>query len=196
VFRVVPRALITPVYEAAKRVAVGDVKSLTTKRAQIIARLKQMGAKDAAILAAVGAEKTEDIDLAKLEVLIGLGTAIKDGEITLETAFPGTSPKEDGKPIFKDEPKPVVPAAQEQPAAPTTPEPTNPAGDPAGTPQERLAAIVTQGGFTLEQFSEWCIAIGFHTVAITAWSEVTDQVANRILRSPSGLITQLKGVAK
>jgi hypothetical protein len=55
---------------------------------------------------------------------------------------------------------------------------------------------VTQCGFTLEQFSEWCIAIGFHTVAITGWSEVTDQVANRILRSPSGLITQLKGVAK
>jgi uncharacterized membrane protein len=90
----------------------------------------------------------------------------------------------------------VVPAAQEQPAAPATPEPTNPAGDPAGTPQERLAAIVTDAGFTIQRFSEWCIAIGFHTVAITEWSEVTDQVANRILRSPTGLITQLKGVAK
>jgi hypothetical protein len=165
---------------------------LTTKRAQIIARLKQMGAKDAAILAAVGAEKTEDIDLAKLEVLIGLGTAIKDGEITLETAFPGASPKDEGKPIFKEELKPVE-------TAPVTPEKVQTAqtaSEPVGTPQERLAAIVTQGGFTLEQFSEWCIAIGFHTVAITAWSEVTDQVANRILRSPSGLITQLKGVAQ
>jgi hypothetical protein len=196
VFRVVPRALITPVYEAAKRVAVGDVKSLTSKRAQIIARLKQMGAKDAAILAAVGADKIEDIDLARLEVLIGLGTAIKDGEITLETAFPGAAPKEEGKPIFKDEPK-AAPAAQEQPAAATTtPQPTNPAGDPTGTPQERLAAVVTQGGFTLQQFSEWAIAIGFHTTSIAEWSEVSDQVANRILRSPTGLISQLKGVAK
>jgi cell division septation protein DedD len=196
VFRVVPRALITPVYEAAKRVAIGDVKSLTSKRSQIIARLKQMGAKDAAILAAVGADKIEDIDLARLEVLIGLGTAIKDGEITLETAFPGASPKEEGKPIFKDEPKPA-PAAPEQPAAaPTTPQPPNPAGDPTGTPQERLAAVVTQGGFTLQQFSEWAIAIGFHTAAIAEWSEVSDQVANRILRSPTGLITQLKGMAK
>jgi hypothetical protein len=196
VFRVVPRALITPVYEAAKRVAVGDVKSLTSKRAQIIGRLKQMGAKDAAILAAVGADKIEDIDLARLEVLIGLGTAIKDGEITLETAFPGASPKEEGKPIFKDEPK-AAPAAQEQPAAaPATPEPTNPAGDPAGTPQERLAAIVTDAGFTIQRFSEWCIAIGFHTAAIAEWSEVSDQVANRILRSPTGLITQLKGMSK
>ena len=192
VFRVVPRALITPVYEAAKRVAVGDVKSLTSKRSQIIARLKQMGATVPAILGAVGADKIEDIDLAKLEVLIGLGTAIKDGEITLETAFPGAAPKDEGKPIFKEEPKPVETAT----VTPDKVQTAQAASEPAGTPQERLAAIVTQCGFTLEQFSEWCIAIGFHTVAITGWSEVTDQVATRILRSPSGLITQLKGVAK
>jgi hypothetical protein len=196
VFRVVPRALITPVYEAAKRVAVGDVKSLTSKRSQIIARLKQMGATVPAILAAVGADKIEDIDLAKLEVLIGLGTAIKDGEITLETAFPGASTKEEGRPIFKDEPKAAPAPTQEPAAAPATPEPTNPAGDPAGTPQERLAAIVTDAGFTIQRFSEWCIAIGFHTAAIAEWSEVSDQVANRILRSPTGLITHLKGMSK
>jgi hypothetical protein len=200
VFRVVPRALITPVYEAAKRVAVGDVKSLTTKRAQIIARLKQMGAKDAAILAAVGADKIEDIDLARLEVLIGLGTAIKDGEITLETAFPGASPKEEGKPIFKDAPKPEVTPAPEpvkEPAvAPTHVVADLKAEEPAGSPQERLAAVVTGAGFTLKQFSQWAIAIGFHAAAIAEWSEVSDQVANRILRSPTGLITQLKAVAK
>jgi len=196
VFRVVPRALITPVYEAAKRVAVGDVKSLTSKRSQIIARLKQMGATVPAILAAVGADKIEDIDLARLEVLIGLGTAIKDGEITLETAFPGASTKEEGRPIFKDEPKAAPAPTQEPAAAPATPEPTNPAGDPAGTPQERLAAIVTDAGFTIQRFSEWCIAIGFHTAAIAEWSEVSDQVANRILRSPTGLITHLKGMSK
>jgi hypothetical protein len=196
VFRVVPRALITPVYEAAKRVAVGDVKSLTSKRSQIIARLKQMGATVPAILWAVGADKIEDIDLAKLEVLIGLGTAIKDGEITLEIAFPGASTKEEGRPIFKDEPKAAPAPTQEPAAAPATPEPTNPAGGPTGTPQERLANVVTEGGFTLQQFSEWAIAIGFHTTAIAEWSEVSDQVANRILRSPTGLITQLKGMSK
>jgi hypothetical protein len=191
VFRVVPRALITPVYEAAKRVAVGDVKSLTTKRAQIIARLKQMGAKDAAILAAVGADKIEDIDLARLEVLIGLGTAIKDGEITLETAFPGASPKEEGKPIFKDEPKPA-PTAPEQPA---TPEPTNPAGDPAGTPQDRLAALVTEAGFSLDLFNKWAVPDFIPQEAAT-WADVPDQFANRCLKGSKGLITQLTGVAK
>jgi len=196
VFRVVPRALITPVYEAAKRVAVGDVKSLTSKRSQIIARLKQMGAKDAAILAAVGADKIEDIDLARLEVLIGLGTAIKDGEITLETAFPGASPKEEGKPIFKDEPK-AAPAAQEQPAtAPVTPEPTNPAGDPAGTPQDRLGAMLTGAGHTIAEFNKWAVDTGFLTAEVGTWSEVPEAVASRCLKGARGLVNQLKGVAK
>jgi hypothetical protein len=195
VFRVVPRALITPVYEAAKRVAVGDVKSLTSKRAQIIARLKQMGAKDAAILAAVGADKIEDIDLARLEVLIGLGTAIKDGEITLETAFPGAAPKEDGKPIFKDEPKPA-PAAVEQPAAaPATPEPTNTTTEPAGTPQDRLGAMLAQAGHTLAEFNRWAVPDFIPQEAAT-WADVPEQFATRCLKGTRGLITQLKGVAK
>lgn len=202
VFRVVPRALITPVYEAAKRVAVGDVKSLTSKRAQIIARLKQMGAKEAAILAAVGAEKIEDIDLAKLEVLIGLGTAIKDGEITLETAFPGAAPKEEGKPIFRDEPKAgeAAPPAQEPTHAPSTPsvatEPATAAQEPAGTPQERLAALVTGAGFTLDTFNRWCIDTGFLQAEVGTWAEVPEALANRCLRGAKGLVGQLKEVAK
>jgi hypothetical protein len=194
VFRVVPRALITPVYEAAKRVAVGDVKSLTSKRAQIIGRLKQMGAKEASILAAVGAEKIEDIDLAKLEVLIGLGTAIKDGETTLETAFPGAAPATDGKPIFKEEPK-AVPAAPEQPvAAPAAPEPV--AVEPAGTAQERLAAVVTDAGFTLDTFNRWCIDTGFLQAEVGTWAEVPEALAARCLKGAKGLVAQLKEVAK
>ncbi len=191
VFRVVPRALITPVYEAAKRVAVGDVKSLTTKRAQIIARLKQMGAKDTNILAAVGADKIEDIDLAKLEVLIGLGTAIKDGETTLENAFPGASPKEEGKPIFKEETKAVEPV----PTAPATPEPTNTTTEPEKTPQDRLAALVTDAGFSLDLFNKWAVPDFIPQEAAT-WADVPEQFANRCLKGSKGLITQLTGVAK
>jgi hypothetical protein len=204
VFRVVPRALITPVYESAKRVAVGDVKSLTAKRAQVIGRLKQMGAKDAAILASVGAEKVEDIDLAKLEILIGLGTSIKDGEVSLEEAFPG-APRNEGRPVFEE------PAKIEAPKPTVTVTPTAPAADPAiqvdasepvtkaeeaGTPQERLAALVIRAGFTLEDFNAFAIGIGFYPTPVSDWPEVPVETANRILRSPKGLITQLKGGAK
>lgn len=104
VFRVVPRALITPVYEAAKRVAVGEVKSLTAKRAQVVDKLRKMGAPLENILAAVDAEKLEDVDQAKLETLIGLGTAIKDGETTLEAAFPSKQPEEAPRPLFRNVP--------------------------------------------------------------------------------------------
>jgi hypothetical protein len=153
-----------------------------------------MGAKEASILAAVGAEKIEDIDLAKLEVLIGLGTAIKDGETTLETAFPGAAPATDGKPIFKEEPK-AVPAAPEQPvAAPAAPEPV--AVEPAGTAQERLAAVVTDAGFTLDTFNRWCIDTGFLQAEVGTWAEVPEALAARCLKGAKGLVAQLKEVAK
>lgn len=88
VFKVVPLALVKPVFEAAKKTAIGDIKSFAAKRAAVVDRLKQMGAREDRILAVVEAKKVDDIDLTKLEVLIGLGTALKDGEVTLEDAFP------------------------------------------------------------------------------------------------------------
>ena len=91
-FTVVPRALITPVYEAARKLAVGDAKSLTQKRAQVVDRFIQMGVRKELIPQAVGCSSVEDIDLAKLETLIGFGTSIKDGTVTIEEVF---SPKPD-----------------------------------------------------------------------------------------------------
>lgn len=142
-FRVVPRALITPVYEAAKKVAVGEVKSLTVKRAKVIDRLKHAGATEDRIFAAVGVTKAEEIDLEKLETLIGLGTAMKDGTVSLEEAFPGPEPKQEAAPEFKPR-KPK----QEPPPAPAT---NFPAAD--ASPQTVLevpTANVDGGGSTSE----------------------------------------------
>lgn len=88
VFKVVPQALIKPVYENAKMVAVGDIKSLGKRRQQVVDRLKQMGVFEDRMLARVSARKVDDIGPEELATLIGLGTALKDGEITLEDAFP------------------------------------------------------------------------------------------------------------
>jgi hypothetical protein len=100
-FTVVPRALITPVYEAARKLAVGDAKSLTQKRAQVVERFVQMGVRKELIPQAVGCSSVEDIDLAKLETLIGYGTSIKDGTATVEEIF---SPKPDApRPEFVKE---------------------------------------------------------------------------------------------
>lgn len=113
VFKVVPQALIKPVYEQAKKVAVGDIKSLADKRGKVMDRLKQMGVVEERILARVEARKVDDIDLEKLEILIGLGTALKDGETTLEEAFPVVVARPDI--VSKDAPKAAEKAADVNP---------------------------------------------------------------------------------
>jgi hypothetical protein len=89
-FKVIPLALIKPVVEAAKRTAIGDVRSLVAKRTEVIDRLNKMGAPIDRILAVIEARTIEDIDVEKLQQLIGLGTALKEGDTTLEEAFPLT----------------------------------------------------------------------------------------------------------
>lgn len=88
IFKVIPLALVKPVYEQAKLVAIGKATSLADKRGKVIDRLKQMGATMPNILAVVEARTIEDVDADKLGILIGLGTALKDGETTIEEAFP------------------------------------------------------------------------------------------------------------
>jgi hypothetical protein len=87
-FRVIPKSFIRRVYLKAKAVAVGDASTLVNKRADVVARLQKMGPTLDRILAAVDAKRIEDVDLERLEMLIGLGTAIKDGSITADNAFP------------------------------------------------------------------------------------------------------------
>lgn len=87
VFKVVPGALIKPVYEAAKAVAVGDATTLSTKRDKIVKRLNAMQVDTPRILEKLGKSSVENIGLEDLEILIGLGTAIKDGDTTVDEAF-------------------------------------------------------------------------------------------------------------
>lgn len=105
VFRVVPMAYVNSIYQAAKRVAIGDAKSLSTRRDQIIDRFAKMGVQKDRILPALEREfperkfkGVEDIDLEALEKLIGMGTAIKDGQLAIDTAFPQLHPVADAEP--------------------------------------------------------------------------------------------------
>lgn len=95
IFRVVPKALVRPIYLAAKKLAVGDAQTLSSRREQVVERLIKMGVMKERIFAAVGVNGIEDVDLIILEKLIGLGTAIKDGEIKADEAFPPVQPVEE-----------------------------------------------------------------------------------------------------
>lgn len=88
VFKVVPQALIKPVLDAAKRVAVGDMKSLVSRRNKMVDSFGKMGVTPDRILAVLEKATLDDVQLPEMEILVGLYTAIKDGQTSVEEAFP------------------------------------------------------------------------------------------------------------
>jgi hypothetical protein len=90
IFEVIPRALVDSVYEEVKKVALGTEKTLEERRQSVLGRFGAMGVTREQILRMLGKESVESIDLEALELLIGLGTAIKDNMTTIDEVFEPT----------------------------------------------------------------------------------------------------------
>lgn len=88
----VPKAFWADMYDAARKVVMGDSKTLATRRADAIAYLQKFGVTPEMIFNTLGVKGIEDIGLEQLVTLRGLATAIKDGDTTVEQAFPTTKP--------------------------------------------------------------------------------------------------------
>ena len=63
------------------------------------------------------------------------------------------------------------------------------------TPQQRLASVVTGGGFTFDHLQRWCVTTGNYPEAdsIASFDEVPVMIAQRLCRATAGL---LKGLAE
>lgn len=159
-FRVIPLALVKPVYEAAKRLAIGDAKSLSQRRAVAVEYFVKMGVPKDRIFGALGVSGLEDVTLEHLEVLQGYRTAIADKETTIDEAFPVVVKA--AKVTGKDEDVPFdfgKPAsAPEQPAAaaPQQAEPAQ-AAAPADAlaPAEKLVQLAAQAGIDFSAVEVW-----------------------------------------
>ena len=186
VFKVIPQALIKPVYEAAKRVAVGDVKSLTVNRQKVVDRLKQMGALEERIFAVVEARKIDDITVEKLEILIGLGTSIRDGVTTIEKAFPAIEQEQPERgqaaevklPRKKRETKPEEKAADThpelQPEVPPQPKPQN---DPESSVNSTFRVSMESANVTLDDIKEVAAmkpALVARSMEWNSWEDISD----------------------
>ena len=97
VFRVVPMAYVKPVFEQAKRVAVGDIKTLRERRQRAIEWFSKLGVTQDRVLFTLQKSSIEDVDLDDLLKLQGLRTAIQDGASTVEDSFPAPAMPADGK---------------------------------------------------------------------------------------------------
>lgn len=92
VFKAVPKALWSEIEEAARRVAIGDVKTLANRRAAALAAFQHYGVTPDQIYAALGVKGEQDITLDHLGALRGMLTALKDNETTPEEMFPSAKP--------------------------------------------------------------------------------------------------------
>lgn len=88
VLKVIPKAYWNPVFMEARKIAIGDARTLVTRRQQAFEYFAKLGVDAARVLAVLEKHSIDDVDLEDLETLTGLRTAIKDGDTSLEEAFP------------------------------------------------------------------------------------------------------------
>lgn len=143
IFRVVPMAFVQELMQLAKQTAIGDAKTLASRRDRMIVHFSKMGVGIDRILRRVEVRGVDDIGLQQLEDLLGLATSIKDGDVSIDNAFPEEKPAEQVSrtATVGDQVKAAAEAsktttAPEPGPAPTTPAPAGPAtpAQPANVP--------------------------------------------------------------
>lgn len=87
-FQVVPRALAKPVEAEVRKVLLGDAQTLERRRATVCGWIAKIGIDEKRVWAALGIAGKSDLNVDVLEKLTGIRTAVKDGEITIDEAFP------------------------------------------------------------------------------------------------------------
>lgn len=91
ILSVIPKAIVDKVYNEAKAKITGDVSDKTkllARRKQVLDSFKDSySVTEQEVLSAIGKASIDHITPDDLVVLIGIGTAIKDGDTDIETAF-------------------------------------------------------------------------------------------------------------
>ena len=88
IFQVVPKALAKPVEQAVRSMLVGDAEPLVKRRARAVQWVHTLGIPEERVWFALGVQGADDLTDNHLFRLTGLRTAIKDGEVTIDEAFP------------------------------------------------------------------------------------------------------------
>lgn len=202
-FRVVPLALVKPIYEAAKKVAIGDAKTLVSRRADAMAHFTKMGIAKERIFAAVGAKALDDIGLEQLENLIGYANAIRDGETSIDEAFPEPEKKPSFTPAEKPQeptnpPAPPVssPASEPDPQKPvetTAKAPKSPRG-PAASAQSVLEGVITSAGFTFDDCRTVLGGLGLieNADSYASFSDLPEAACKTAIFGKASVIAKLK----
>jgi hypothetical protein len=97
ILRAIPKAFWEPLYQESRKVAMGNSKTLATRRADALAVMQKFGVSLEMILAKFEIKGVEDITLEHLADLNACKNSIKDGETTVEALFDIPKPAAEGK---------------------------------------------------------------------------------------------------
>ena len=91
IFKVVPKALVDRVLERAMSFSVGDQKTINSKVADIVDKLVKMGIDREKMLEYYECKTLAEITPEIYRSLIGIGTAVKEGYISVDNVFQSDS---------------------------------------------------------------------------------------------------------
>lgn len=94
----VPKAVWRKAYAAVERVIAGDVKTLVERRAEAMKAFAAFGVTPERIFSVLEVHGLDDITLDHMTTLIGMHSALKSGESTVEEMFPVAKPAGENKP--------------------------------------------------------------------------------------------------
>lgn len=130
VFKAVPSSFWKPIYQKCRQVIAGDAKTFAARRDDMLKAFMVAGVTPDRLCAGIGLKGIADITLDHMATLVGVLNAIKEGETTIEEAFPEGgglgAPQASVRKSAQAEPTPTPPQA-------AVPAPTPPTGAPSST---------------------------------------------------------------
>jgi hypothetical protein len=92
IFKAVPRAFWGPVEERCREIARGKADTLVSIRSRMLKHFATLGVTGDRVFARLEVRGLEDVTLEHVELLRGLATGIKEGDTTVDEAFPLPAP--------------------------------------------------------------------------------------------------------
>lgn len=95
VFKTVPSSFWKPIYQKCRQVIAGDAKTFAVRRDDMLKAFLVVGVTTERLCASLSLKGVQDLTLDHMATLVGILNAIKEGETSIEDAFPedAASPK-------------------------------------------------------------------------------------------------------
>ena len=139
VFKAVPSPFWRPIYLKCRQCVAGDAKTFAARRDDMLKAFMVAGVTPERLCAGIGLKGVADITLDHMATLVGVLNAIKEGETSIEDAFPEGGGLGTPQPAQRKSQQTVVPPPP-VPAPPTSGMPQPPAVPSAPHPQPEPAA--------------------------------------------------------